>query len=232
MKIRFRLVQGGAMLSCLLVGHLHAQSAKSHTNLSPISPVNSKGEQVRMSTAQNTDLPNYSATDAPTANYQIAANDLLDIRVFREPDLSTTVRVGNDGMVNLPLIGQLHVAGLSVGLAAKTIQSRLAAGFLPNPQVSVNISEFNHRRFTVLGQVTRSGTYEFPDGGPLDLLQAIGLAGGYTSIANPEQVVIKRQFNGKTTIYRVNAKKLATGKAGYEVSVTPGDVITVNESLF
>jgi polysaccharide biosynthesis/export protein/SLBB domain-containing protein len=154
------------------------------------------------------------------------------IRVFRQPDFNTTARVGYDGSVMVPLVGRIQVAGLSVDEAARLIQSKLAAGFLPDPQVSVNVTEFNHRRFTVLGQVTRSGTYDFPDERPLDLLQAIGLAGGYTNIANRASVTIKRNIGGKISVFKVNAKKLAEGKADYDVQVQPGDIITVAESLF
>jgi protein involved in polysaccharide export with SLBB domain len=166
------------------------------------------------------------------ANYKIAPDDMLDIRVFRQPDFNTIARVGYDGSVMVPLVGRIQVAGLAVDEAARMIQSKLAAGFLPDPQVSINVTEFNHRRFTVLGQVTRSGTYDFPDERPLDLLQAIGLAGGYTNIANPSSVTIKRSVGGRITVFKVNAKKLAQGKENADVQVQPGDIITVAESLF
>jgi protein involved in polysaccharide export with SLBB domain len=166
------------------------------------------------------------------SNYRIAPNDVLEIRVFREPDLNTTARVANDGTIMVPLAGQLRVGGLTIAQAAREIQARLAAGYLPNPQVTVNVTQFNRRRFTILGQVNRSGTYEFPDEGPLTLLQALGLAGGYTSIADPSKVIIRRVVHGKVTSFRVNAKKLATGQSLEEVQVMPGDVITVSESLF
>jgi protein involved in polysaccharide export with SLBB domain len=172
----------------------------------------------------------YGAGSAP--NYQIAADDVLDIRVFREPDLSTSARVGNDGSIMFPLIGRVQVVGLAVEQVARLIQSKLASGYLPNPQVSVNVTEFNHRRFTILGQVARSGTYDFPDVKPLDILQAIGLAGGYTNIADPGNVTIRRTINGKMNVYHVNAKKLARGEAKYDVQVQPGDIITVAESIF
>lgn len=166
------------------------------------------------------------------ANYRLEPNDVLDIRVFREPDLTTTARVANDGTIMVPLAGQVRVGGLSVSQAAKEIQARLAAGFLPNPQVTVNITQFHRRRFTILGQVNRSGTYDFPDEGSLGILQAIGLAGGYTSIADPSKVIIRRMVHGRTVSFRVNAKKIATGKIDQDVQVLPGDVITVSESIF
>jgi protein involved in polysaccharide export with SLBB domain len=165
-------------------------------------------------------------------NYRIHSGDLLSISVFRQPDLSVTLRVANDGSIEMPLAGHLHVSGLSIAQAGNVIRAKLAAGFVPNPQVTVNVTEFSHRRFTVLGQVTRSGTYDFPDEKPLDLLQAIGLAGGYTNIANSAHVTIRRVVRGATKVYQVNAKKLAQGKLSYEVQIEPGDVITVAESIF
>jgi protein involved in polysaccharide export with SLBB domain len=175
---------------------------------------------------------NGNPTLSAPANYRIQPDDVLEIRVFREPDLYTTARVANDGTIMVPLAGQLRVGGLSVSQAAKAIQAKLAAGYLPNPQVTVNITQFHHRRFTILGQVNRSGTFDFPDEGPLGLLQAIGLAGGYTSIADPSKVIIRRIVNGKVTSFRINAKKLATGRSDQDVQVMPGDVITVSEAIF
>ncbi|MBV9999246.1 MAG: polysaccharide biosynthesis/export family protein [Verrucomicrobia bacterium] len=172
------------------------------------------------------------AVRSAPGNYRIEPNDVLDVRVFREPDLTTTARVANDGTIMVPLAGQVRVGGMSISQAAREIQARLAAGYLPNPQVTVNITQFHHRRFTILGQVNRSGTYEFPDEGSLGLLQAIGLAGGYTSIADPSKVIIRRTVRGRATSFRVNAKKIAAGKIDEDVQVVPGDVITVSEAIF
>lgn len=207
--------------TCLLLAAFSAQQSLAQNQGSRRSAGKDKSNQVAVEAAA------YAG-----ANYKIAPDDMLDIRVFRQPDFNTTARVGYDGSIMVPLVGRIQVAGLSVDQAARLIQSKLAAGFLPDPQVSVNVTEFNHRRFTVLGQVTRSGTYDFPDERPLDLLQAIGLAGGYTNIANPASVTIKRNIGGKISVFKVNAKKLAEGKAGYDVQVQPGDIITVGESLF
>jgi protein involved in polysaccharide export with SLBB domain len=220
-NLKMRFVYGAMGALCLMSGSLYAQSGRTNNSLNLSKAVPTSGLQE----------PSLSyAAAAP--NYQISPDDVLDIRVFREPDLSTTVRVGNDGSIMFPLIGRVQVGGLAVEQVSKIIRSKLAGGYLPNPQVSVNVTEFNHRRFTVLGQVSRSGTYDFPDVRPLDLLQAIGVAGGYTNIADPANVTIKRTVNGQVNVYRVNAKKLARGEAKYDVQVQPGDIIIVAESLF
>ena len=138
---------------------------------------------------------------------------MISVTVFQEEDLATRVRVGNDGTISVPLIGSVRVAGKSVDEAAQLIRARLAKGFLVNPQVNVGVIEFAKRLVTVLGQVQKGGTFEFPNQGPLDLLQAIGLAGGYSKIANPAKIIVKRRVNGKEVVMQVNGKALAGNTA-------------------
>ena len=165
-------------------------------------------------------------------NYLLAPNDLVAVTVFQEDDLATKSRVGNDGTISVPLIGSVKVGGKSVDEAAQIIRSRLAKGYLVNPQVNVGVEEFAKRLVTVLGEVQKGGTFEFPNQGPLDLLQAIGLAGGYSKVAEPGKIVVKRRVNGKETVILVNGKALAA-KAGEErFEVFPGDTITVAQSIF
>lgn len=165
-------------------------------------------------------------------NYLLAPNDLVAVTVFQEDDLATKSRVGNDGTISVPLIGTVKVGGKSVDEAAQMIRSRLAKGYLVNPQVNVGVEEFAKRLVTVLGEVQKGGTFEFPNQGPLDLLQAIGLAGGYSKIANPAKIVVKRRVNGKETVTLVNGKALAAKAGAERFEVLPGDTITVAQSMF
>lgn len=172
------------------------------------------------------------AARAQQANYLLAPNDLVSVTVFQEDDLATKSRVGNDGMISVPLIGAVHVGEKSVDEAAQMIRTRLAKGYLVNPQVNVGVVEFAKRLVTVLGQVTKGGTFEFPNQGPLSLLQAIGLAGGYSKTANPAKIIVKRRVNGKEVVTQVNGKELAGKKDAVPFEVLPGDTITVSESIF
>lgn len=165
-------------------------------------------------------------------NYLLAPNDLVAVTVFQEDDLATKSRVGNDGTISVPLIGTVKVGGKSVDEAAQIIRSRLAKGYLVNPQVNVGVEEFAKRLVTVLGEVQKGGTFEFPNQGPLDLLQAIGLAGGYSKVANPGKIVVKRRVNGKETVILVNGKALAAKAGAERFEVFPGDTITVAQSIF
>jgi len=167
----------------------------------------------------------------PKPNYVLAPNDLIDVKVFQEDDLATQVRVAKDGTITFPLIGVVHVGGKTSQQAASTIRDMLAKGYLVNPQVTVNVLEYFKYRLTVLGQVQKPGSYDFPDRDKLTLLEAIGMAGGYTRGANPRKVVIKRVLNGRETVYQLNAKEMADGSTR-AFEVLPGDVITVAESIF
>jgi polysaccharide export outer membrane protein len=165
-------------------------------------------------------------------DYNILPADILEITVFQEPDLKSTLRVSNEGTIAFPLIGIVPVGGLTPQAAAQTLRDRLANGYLVNPQVSVTVMEFSKRRFTVLGEVQKPGSYDMPDQQAVTVLQAIGMAGGYTRIANPSRVTLMRKQGAASQTYALDAKRMATGNAESAFLVQPGDVITVAESRF
>jgi len=166
------------------------------------------------------------------SSHVLVPGEFIQIKVFQEPDLDTSVRIPGDGHVNFPLIGEIALAGQSVQQATRVIQDRLQARFLVNPQVSIAVLEPAKRLFTVLGQVQRPGTYRFPEQQELDLLQIIGIAGGYTRLADPGRIIIKRRIDGSEKIFRLDGKRLARGESGEPFSIRTGDVITVGERLF
>lgn len=174
------------------------------------------------------------ATEAPapatSPSHVLVASEMVAIKVFGEPDLDTNVRIPDDGRISFPLIGEVTLAGKSVQEAAKQIRERLEARFLVNPQVSISVTEPAKKLFTILGQVQHPGTYRFPDRQSLDLLQVIGIAGGYTRLADPGRITVKRKADGK--VYKVNGTKLARDAGPESFMVTAGDLITVGERLF
>jgi protein involved in polysaccharide export with SLBB domain len=173
------------------------------------------------------------AAEAPLdADYRLAANDLVDFRVFQEPELDSVIRVSGDGNAIFPLIGPVPVAGKTIGEATEMLRKRYMSGYLVNPQVNLTVRTYARKVFTVLGQVQRPGSYEIQGSDSISLLDAIGMAGGYTRIANPGNVTVKRREGGVENVYRFNAKKMARSQADSTFSVKPGDVITVAESIF
>jgi polysaccharide export outer membrane protein len=165
-------------------------------------------------------------------DYRISPADVLEINVFQEADLKSILRVSTEGTIVFPLIGTVPVGGMTPQQAAHALQARLAQGYLTNPQVSVIVQEFSKRSFTVLGEVQKPGSYDMPDQQEVNVLQAIGMAGGYTRIANPAKVILMRRIDGKQKTFQLNAKKMASGHTESEIKVLPGDVITVSESMF
>jgi len=170
--------------------------------------------------------------EGPPASYALASNDLLEIRVFQEDDLACRLRISTKGTIIFPLIGVVSVGGLSPQEAAEMIRAKLAKDYLVNPQVTVTVFEYGKRRFAVLGEVQKAGSYDMPEREKVTLLDAIAMAGGYTRIADPSRVTLKRKENGKVTIVRLNARKMAKDDRMASFEIQPGDVITIGESLF
>jgi polysaccharide export outer membrane protein len=162
----------------------------------------------------------------------LVANDVISVKVFDEADLDTIARISEDGAISMPLIGTVAVQGKTPEQAARVIRDRLAERFLVNPQVTVMVTEATKRLFTVLGQVQRPGTYRFPDRSALNLPQVIGMAGGYTRLADSSRVTVKRIVDRKETVLRLDAKRMARDEDSKAIEILPGDIIMVGERLF
>jgi protein involved in polysaccharide export with SLBB domain len=166
------------------------------------------------------------------SNYRLAANDLIDFRVFQEPELDAVIRISGDGNAIFPLVGQVPIAGKTVGEATELLRKRYMNGYLTSPQIALTVRTYARKVFTILGQVQKPGSYEIEGSESISLLQAIGMAGGYTRIANPGKVTVKRNEGGVERVYRFNTKKMAKSESESSFTVKPGDVITVAESIF
>jgi protein involved in polysaccharide export with SLBB domain len=172
------------------------------------------------------------AISAPSG-YILSPNDQVAVEVFGEDDLRTNSRLNGEGNLSLPLLGSVRLSGLTLTQAASRLTELYGRDYLLNPKVNVTLVGYAKRRFTILGQVNRPGSYEMPEGSPggIDLLEAIAMAGGYTRIAAPERVSVRRQSGGNDQVIKVDAKRVARG-ASKGFLVVPGDTITVAESIF
>ena len=172
-----------------------------------------------------------SSFGAVNGDYIFKPGDSIEMVVYREPDLNIRSKIGNDGFVQLPLLGEIKSGGLSVRSATSLIRQKYNSDYVVEPQVYLNVVAYNSRKFTIIGQVGRPGTYEFGGSESLDLLEAIGMAGGFTRIADRGHVVVKRREGNSMRVLKVNAKKLSDdGIDRFEIQ--PGDVINVAESWY
>ena len=184
------------------------------------------------SSAARPAFPPGGGASAPSG-YVLGPNDYVGVEVFGEDDLRTSGRLNPEGNLSVPLLGSVHLAGLTLTQAASKLTEWYGRDYLVNPKVNIMLLGFAKRRFSILGQVGRPGSYEMPESSPsgIDLLEAIALAGGYTRIAAPERITVRRQTANGDQIFKVNAKKFNKGGGG-GFHVEPGDTITVGESIF
>lgn len=156
------------------------------------------------------------------ADYVIGPADVLQVIVWKEPELTRAVTVRFDGMVTVPLIGDVSAAGRTPSQLAETLTQGLRR-FIEAPRVTVGIEQATSARFYVVGQVGKSG--EFPLSGPTTVLQALALAGGFKDYAKTDGIVIVRRDQ---SVVPVNYKRIADGKdVAQNVMLGPGDTIVV-----
>lgn len=143
--------------------------------------------------------------------YRLGPNDLLDVEVLDLENGKRNVRVNAAGLITMPLIGSVVVAGLTAHEAEALIASRYREKYLQNPQVSVFIKEFTSEHITVEGAVMKPGIY--PLTGKLTLLRALALAGGFGQIANSSEVMLFRQDpSGKRQVAVFDVDEIRSGK--------------------
>jgi protein involved in polysaccharide export with SLBB domain len=154
---------------------------------------------------------------AERAEYRLGAGDELRITVFGEADLTGQFRVGSQGTIAYPLVGDVRATGLTVTEFTTALQQALLA-YIRAPNVSVQVTNF--RPFYILGEVQRPGTYEYST--DLTVLNAVATAGGFTYRANRRRVYIRRANETDERSYPLT---IAT-------PVLPGDTVRIGERLF
>ncbi len=161
---------------------------------------------------------------------QLGPGDVVEIKVFREPDLAGVYRLGNDGEIEFPLVGAIKVSGRMPEEVATELRTRLADGYLVDPQVTVFVKEQNSQKIHVLGEVKKPGTFAFESG--MSIIQAITYAGGFTKLAAENSVVVTRvRGPNDTRTFKVAVADIQKGRAN-NFELRPGDIIDVPEAIF
>jgi polysaccharide export outer membrane protein len=158
--------------------------------------------------------------------YQIGAKDLLEISVFEVPELNITVRVSENGLVTLPLLGEVKAEGLNRADLEKKIATMLEKNYLKNAQVTIFIKEFQSKKISVMGAVKDPGMHDLI--GRQSLLQVISMAGGLDEQAS-DTVIIFRQFknlSSQSLVIRLD-DLLLKANPKYNIPIFPGDIINV-----
>ena len=170
---------------------------------------------------------NAEAQDATnTSHYLIGPNDILNIYVWKEPDLTQDITVMPDGRITIPLIGEILAQGQTVTSLKEIITERLK-DFVSAPEVTVIIRESQSRRIYTIGKLNQPGPYTLaPD---MTVLQALSMAGGFTEWADTKNVlIIRREEGGGETQFRFNYQDYIAGKnLEQNILLEPKDTIVV-----
>jgi len=158
----------------------------------------------------------------------LGSNDILEVRVYQEPDLSGAYRVAPDGSVNFPLCGRVKVEGMTANAAADALTECLKAGFIRRPQVNAMVKEFNSKKVFVFGDVSKPGAFAYEEG--MTIIHAVSLAGGFNKTAAKNGVTVTRAVDGRETRVPVKVEDIVQGREK-NVPIYPGDIIFVPEGF-
>jgi polysaccharide export outer membrane protein len=177
-------------------------------------------------TADGAEIAKPSATPATTdPAYQIGPEDVLDISVWKEPDVSRVVPVRPDGRISLPLINDVQASGMSPQQLAKTISEKLHK-YLNDPQVTVIVTQINSQRVYVVGEVLKAGAFPLTPG--MTVLQALSSAGGFTTFADVKKIHVMRLSEGKHIELPFNYRDVLKGdNPDQNIKLEPGDTVVV-----
>lgn len=171
-------------------------------------------------------IPVAATSAAASRGYRIGALDVLDISVFEVPDLTKTVQVSDTGTINLPLVGEIPVAGKTPQEVERDLTARLGAKYLQNPQVTVYIKEYNSQQITVEGAVLKPGI--FPIKGQTSLLQLIAMANGFDPNSD-WTVLVLRESNGRRQAAKFDVNAIQQGRAD-DPLLQSGDIVVAGSS--
>ncbi len=167
-----------------------------------------------------------------SADYLLQPGDLVEIKVYKEENMDRTLRISSNGTVTFPLVGNIKIAGLTVTSAENNLSAALKK-YILLPQVSIFIKEYGNKTIYVLGQVMKPSAIQIPPERPLTVLEAITSAGGFTDIAAQSKVRVLRDNGGKHESIDIDVSQITKmGNKSLDISLTPGDVVLVPQSMF
>jgi len=183
------------------------QQPPAQQNEPQVAPGTQPTAQEALDAAKQSVRPAPLVTAAPVDpnTFEIGPEDVLGVRVWKEPELSGGVQVRSDGKITLPLIGEVHAAGKTPEQLRKNI-AELLSEYVQNPDVMVSVQSVQSKRFYITGEVGRPGAYQLVV--PTSVLQALTNAGGFREFANTKKITIMR--NGQ--LIKFNYKEVIKGK--------------------
>ena len=188
------------------------------------------------SLARGADAP--ESTNKKNYIYTLSLADQIRVSVYQEDDLTSQTRIDARGRINLPLLGEVNVGGLTVAEAQKVIQEAYKTGrFLRNPQVTVNVIEYAPREVSIQGQIRNPGRYTLPIESTFTVVELVTKAGGITDIGKGSAVSVTRvSADGSKKVFVIDVDNVIKGRKDQKnddntLLLQPGDVVYVPERL-
>lgn len=167
---------------------------------------------------------------APEAGVdRLGSGDVIDIQVFREPDLAGIYLIDGTGTIDFPLVGEVAVLGKTPREVQDLLKDQLEDGYLVQARVKVLVKERNSQKVTVLGAVQKPGSFGYEPN--MTVIDAIAAAGGFAGVASKNGVTLTRIENGRKRSFQVKVGDIQAGGAA-NVLVLPGDILYVKEAIF
>ena len=170
----------------------------------------------------------HAQTPKPSAlptDYVIGVEDVLSVVFWREKDMSADVVVRPDGKISLPMLNDVHAAGLTPEALAAEV-AKAGAKFVRDAGATVIVKEIRSRKVYIIGEVSKPGTFQLAS--EMTVLQAIGEAGGFIEGADKGDVVIVRNEGGKERRFKFNYNEVVDGKKPEQnIKLQPGDTVIV-----
>jgi len=174
------------------------------------------------------------AKGIPVATTALGVSDVLEIRVYQEPDLSGAFRVATEGSIDYPFCGRIKVVGMTSSELVDKLTGCLKNGYLKNPQLTVFLKEYNSQKVFVFGEVQKPGTFAYEPN--MTIIQVVTLAGGFTKMAAKDSAIVTRVvFNEQSMTpeerkIRVPVESIGEGREK-NFGILPGDIVYVPESF-
>jgi polysaccharide export outer membrane protein len=163
--------------------------------------------------------------------YRLHAGDQVELKVYREQELSGIFQVDAAGLLRHPLCGSFPAAGLTVAEAEAGFTELLREKYMVNPRVLISVVSAQSSHVVILGEINNPGVHAVPVGRTMTLLQAIAEAGGFSDLASVDRVTVTRSEDGKEKSIRVRVSRMIAGQEP-DLELKPNDVIMVPEIRF
>jgi len=168
------------------------------------------------------------------SSYNISSGDVISISVSPAEEFSREVSVSPDGTIDLPLLGNLKVSGMSTSSLEKLLTDKFSK-YISSPKISVSIKRFSSYRVAIIGQIQRSGYFEYNEG--MKILDLIALAGGPMDYADSKNIKVYRKSkdsngNIKEEIFNLSMDSFFQGDLSKNIELTPGDIVYIPRQKF